>query len=92
VSPTYLGHVSASSISPCGDRSCSPKAGHSRGEICDRLHWVENFRRLEYISTVDSKRHMSKDRRLWVKSLQEKVQEESFETFEARRGEAIHSR
>jgi hypothetical protein len=31
----------------------------------------------EYISTVDSIRHMSKDHRLWVKSLQEKVQEES---------------
>jgi hypothetical protein len=33
-------------------------------------------RRLEYISTVDSRRHTSKDHRLWVKALREKVQEE----------------
>jgi hypothetical protein len=32
---------------------------------------------LEYISNVDSIRHTSKDRRLWVKSLWENVQEES---------------
>jgi hypothetical protein len=31
----------------------------------------------EYISTVDSRRHTSKDRRLRVKALWEKVQEES---------------
>jgi hypothetical protein len=39
--------------------------------------------RLEYISTVDSRRHTSKDRRLRVKALWEKVQEEIFETYEA---------
>jgi hypothetical protein len=66
----------ASSISPHGDRSCSPETRRSNGEICDWLRWVEISRRPEYILTFDSRRHMSKDRRLRVKALQEKVQEE----------------
>jgi hypothetical protein len=34
-------------------------------------------RRLEYISTIDSIRHTSKDHRLQVKAFREKVQENS---------------
>jgi hypothetical protein len=45
----------------------------------------------EYKSTIDYIRHTSKDCRLQVKALWEKVQEESFETLEGRRSEAIHS-
>jgi hypothetical protein len=48
--------------------------------------------RPEYISIIDSRRHSLKDCRLQVKALKEKVQEESFETFEAQRAEAIHIR
>jgi hypothetical protein len=33
--------------------------------------------KLEYISTIDSRGHALRDRRLWVKSLREKVQEGS---------------
>jgi hypothetical protein len=93
VSPTRLGHVSASSISPRGDRSCSLETGHSRGERCDSLHWVENSRRPEYISTIDPRRHATVDltavRRIDALGESEGVE---FETPEARRAEVIHSR
>jgi hypothetical protein len=49
--------VSASSISPRGNRSCILETRNSEGKICDILHWVENSRRSEYISTVDLRRH-----------------------------------
>jgi hypothetical protein len=41
VSPTRLGHVSTSSISPHGEISCNLETGQSEGEICDRLRSVE---------------------------------------------------
>jgi hypothetical protein len=46
--------MSASSISPRGDRSCSSETGHSTEKICDSLCWVENTRRHEGQSTYRS--------------------------------------
>jgi hypothetical protein len=89
VSPSRLGHLSASIISPHGDRSCSLETGHSRGERCDSLHWVENSQgqRPEYISTIDPRRHTVVDlatvRR--IDTLESEGVE--FETPEARRAE-----
>jgi hypothetical protein len=53
--------VSSSSISPCGKISCSSETRHSRGKICGSLRWVENSRRREYISTIDSRRDVVVD-------------------------------
>jgi hypothetical protein len=45
---------------------------------------LSKAQRPEDILTVDSRRHTSKDHRILVKALREKVQEESFETSKAK--------
>jgi hypothetical protein len=85
--------VFASSISPRGDRSCSLETGHSRGERCDRLHWVENYRRPEGQSTyrpLIPKTHVEGSSTSGESTLGESAGGK-FETSEARRAEVIHS-
>jgi hypothetical protein len=63
---------------------CSLETGNSRGERCDNFHWVENFQRPEYISTIDPRIHMTVDLTMvWRIDTSGESEGIEFETLEA---------